>query len=401
MLDLFKKKRPERRANDDPRLKAVASFAAHNIPAANYQEKISAEQAMSHPVTYRCLNKIATAVQTVKVDVRVKPGSNGSQAKAQAILEALQCPNDYMTGGQLRYWMALSFAAYGRIPFKVGRRATDGGTPNGIYPLRTDKFSTNVTSRGQITGYTFEVGSKKEQFKTRRDARSEDAKGNYPSYAAEIYKPNLGAEIIGKNNTPLNSLGVASDIINLLMRRAYDTASGHPNAKYIVLTDQTATYDEKQDIDDLVDDHAAGMEQSGNVLHMNGTNIQVEKLDNDLGDIHSKIPADDMARHIAGAFGVPVALLGLGAADGAKFASNYKESRTAFYEDTIIPEYLTPIAEGLTEALADDGLEVVFDHDSIPALQYAKAERAVKVSKIDFLDDNEKRELCGFKPRET
>jgi phage portal protein BeeE len=96
-----------------------------------------------------------------------------------------------------------------------------------------------------------------------------------------------------------------------------------------------------------------------------------------------------------------VALLGLGAADGAKFASNYKESRTAFYEDTIIPEYLTPIAEGLTEALADDGLEVVFDHDSIPALQYAKAERAVKVSKIDFLDDNEKRELCGFKPRET
>ena len=58
---------------------------------------------------------------------------------------------------------------------------------------------------------------------------------------------------------------------------------------------------------------------------MYNTDVKVHTLDNQLGDIHAKLPLDDMTRQIAGVFGVPVALLGLGSADAAKYASNYVE----------------------------------------------------------------------------
>ena len=67
------------------------------------------------------------------------------------------------------------------------------------------------------------------------------------------------------------------------------------------------------------------------MLFLYNTDIKVHKLDNELGDIHSKLPLDDMTRQIAGVFGVPVPLLGLGSSDAAKFTGNYAESRLASY----------------------------------------------------------------------
>jgi len=36
--------------------------------------------------------------------------------------------------------------------------------------------------------------------------------------------------------------------------------------------------------------------------------------------------------------------IGLGSADAAKYANNYGESRLSFWQDTIVPSYLSPIA---------------------------------------------------------
>ena len=48
------------------------------------------------------------------------------------------------------------------------------------------------------------------------------------------------------------------------------------------------------------------------MLFLYNTDVKVHKLDNQLGDIHSKLPLDDMTRQIAGVFGVPVAAPGPG-----------------------------------------------------------------------------------------
>jgi phage portal protein BeeE len=105
-----------------------------------------------------------------------------------------------------------------------------------------------------------------------------------------------------------------------------------------------------------------------------------------------------MTRQIAGVFGVPIALLGLGSADSAKYASNYSESRRSFWQDTIAPCYLIPIAAGLTQALCPPGACINFDYDSIPALWEDRANLGATLSRVNFLTTNEKREILEYEP---
>src|SRR4029077_17777752 len=138
---------------------------------------------------------------------------------------------------------------------------------------------------------------------------------------------------------------------------------------------------------------APGEDESGQVLFLFNTTIKVDKLDNQLADIHSKIPLDDMTRQIAGVFGVPVPLLSLGSADAAKYAGNYVESRLSFWQDTIVPCYLAPIAAGMKQALCPSGARIVFDLDAIPALNAGRSALGESLSKVTFLTANEKRKI--------
>ena len=118
------------------------------------------------------------------------------------------------------------------------------------------------------------------------------------------------------------------------MQRAYDTASGHPNIKYVITSDKTLTKQQVDALKEHLEKSGPGESGSGNVLFLYNTKIEVHMMDNKLGDIHSKIPLDDMTRIIAGVFGVPVALLGLSNADSAKYSNNYEQSRLALWQDT-------------------------------------------------------------------
>ncbi len=202
----------------------------------------------------------------------------------------------------------------------------------------------------------------------------------------------------GRNHNTLGAIGLPAAVVEMLLQRAYDTASGHPNTRYIVTAEKTLTNKQKDAVKEHIENSGPGGEEAGNILFLYNTKVEVHKLDNDLSDIHSKMPADDMTRMIAGAFGIPIALIGLGAADGAKFAGNYTESRRSFWEDTIIPQYLTPIAGGLTTALCPPGARIVFDLDTIEAIIESRAARAKTIEPVTFLTNDEKRELAGYPP---
>jgi hypothetical protein len=105
-----------------------------------------------------------------------------------------------------------------------------------------------------------------------------------------------------------------------------------------------------------------------------------------------------MSRQIVGAFGIPIALIGLGGADAAKFAHNYTESRRSFWEDTLTPEYFVPFATGLTSALCPFGARVAFKYDEIQAIEDIRIENAAKLSKVNFMTRDEKRAMVGLLP---
>jgi phage portal protein BeeE len=399
---LFEKAKPARGKNDAPRSPVRTFGGARSV--VSYGNVVAADAALEHPIIYRCLNKIASSVQTVgwycEEDPEVPRGERAGALTIKAINSVLASPNDSLAPDQLKFWMALNYAVFGRIGFKVGVSSVSGFA-NGLYPLDARFLKAIPNDRGVTTQFEYGNLQEKQTLMTRRS--SEESETKYQPYAHEIYTPSLAGSIgtassYNRNINALAAIGMPSMVIKLLLERAFDTATGHFNSKYIITGEKTITKPQKKAMEEHIEEGAAGGEESGKVLFLDGTSVKIDKLDNDLSDIHSKIPLDDMSRMIGGAFGIPIALLGIGGADAAKFAGNYAESRMTFWADTITPCYLVPIEVGLTAAICPYGARIRFDRDSIDALADSRIQRAKNLTSVNFLTTTEKRELCGYGP---
>lgn len=396
--------------------KAVAPVAASQNPArifvsrifngskttvTTYDNVIAADKALGHPIIFRCLNKLGLTVQSVDwyvtddIDAS-KSDINSSSAKQRAALQrVLNKPNGSMSGAQLRYFAALSWACFGKMAFKVS--VMSDGTVSGIFPLGIAFLKAEHDRWGEITSFEYGASSNKVVIKSLKSVAKNDRNQPIDSFAFMITKPSLnGAMDMEKHNTPLQSIGLPKAVYDALMQRALETADGAPNSTWLVTADRDLDNDQAEAVKDAVEDTKPGQDEAGGVIFIAGSNVKVQELKNDLSDIHSKVPLDDMIRQIYGAFGIPLALANIGGADGAKFANNYDESRKAFFEDTIEPEYLSPMEEGFTHAMCAAGYVIKFDRDSIPALRKGRAEIAAIYDKITFLDANEKREATGW-----
>lgn len=398
MMDLFRKARPERKISDEP-ISPIVLINGQPVRFLSTQAIATADVAQrKNPQLYRITNFVASSVQAVPWFCEAEPDINKSEqappTKIKPINELLKSPNDTFTSQQFEYWIALNLMLYGRAHFKVGVSST--GVPNGLYPLAAKYTKGVLNTRGTVDAYEYGSGPNMITLPTRRVA---EKRGRNEAYAAEIAFPSLSG-LVEYNKAPaaIESIAHPIAIIDALMQRALDTASGHPNVKYVITAEKTLTKQQKEALAQHLEQGGPGDEYSGSVLFLYNTTIKIDKLDNNLADIHSKIPLDDMTRQIAGVFGVPIALLGLGSADSAKYASNYNESRRSFWQDTIAPCYLIPIAAGMTQAICPPGARCNFDYDKIPALWEDRAKLGETLSRVNFLTSDEKRDILGFAP---
>jgi phage portal protein BeeE len=362
---------------------------------------ISLEMALRHPIVYRALVKISESVQQVRwiadVDSRAPKADQQNKASVVKNIQALlDYPNPDMTPAQLRYWMTLNFAGYGRVPLRISYMATDRERPNGIYPLETRHVQAVLNERGIVVEYVYGTSPKQTfQSKYSWERNGRDSKG----FVTQIWRPGLkGYQNREDINNPLQAIGLPAQVITELLKRAVKAASGHPNVRYMVTCSKTLTVPQLEALKEhLGQESASGGAGSGTVpVLQNAGEIEIHKLDNDLSDIHSKLPSDDMARLIFGAFGIPLAISGLGAADAAKFTGNFKDSRLSFWQDTLLPSYIEPLFEGLTRALCPPGVRIFPDMESIPTMVEARTEAMRAMSFVSFLTTNEKRAMFGW-----
>jgi phage portal protein BeeE len=391
----FQTKKPPVRPESDTPQSPIFYISGQPIRLVSTEVLMTAEEAQRRcPQLYRVTHLVASSTQMVpwrcEVDPEVQKSEQANPAQIKAINSLLKSPNDNFTPENMRYWMTLNLMLYSRVHFKVGIGTQ--GLPNGIYPLATKYMTGTPNSRGTIDSYTYGMGLPQEQkFPSKKRAAPGEA------YAAEIAFPSLSG-LIEYNRSPaaIESLMIPLAIITCLMQRALDTASGHPNIKYVVTSDKTLTNQQVTALKEHLERAGPGEDNSGQVLFLYNTKIEVHQLDNKLSDIHSKIPLDDMTRIIAGVYGVPVALLGLSNADAAKYANNYGQARLALWQDTIVPTYISPIASGMTACLCPPGCRVAFDLDSVPALWEGRANLGQTLSHVNFLTTNEKREVLDY-----
>ncbi|MGL5735530.1 MAG: phage portal protein [Beijerinckiaceae bacterium] len=404
MFDWFKKAAPDSRPSDRPVQPEIHYLRSGvGVAIVSWSDNIAARQAMQHPIVYRALDKLASSVQQVEWFAELDPNADpkereGKQTFVKALNGLLASPNPDLTAAQLRYWMALNYACYGRVPLKFSTSLVDSSKPNGIYPLEARLVKGEQDARGVIARFSYGEGDTKQVWPSHSSWAASGQTGAR-GYVAEIWKPGLkGFQHHCDNNTALSTVGLPSQVIRQLLIRAVQTASGHPNVRYLVMVEKTLTDRQKAVLNEhLNGDHAPSGEEAGKIPILQTVGkIEIHKLDNDLSDIHSKMPSDDMARLIFGAFGIPIALAGMGAADGAKFAGNYQESRLAFWEDTLIPSYIQPLFQGLTKSLCLPGVRISPNYDSIPAIMKGRISSMKEAGSIGFLTTDEKRELFGW-----
>lgn len=408
----FRGRAPQRPAAADPGRLLYWGFRGPRL-GVSYKQVVNAAEALVHPTVHRCVTKIAQSVQTVdwvaekKISRRPNGAAPASAADVQADLQAvLDDPSDTLTPAALRNNLAMYLATFGVAYIMCTRNSR--GTVSGIFPLSPSRVREIHDERGVVTKYQYQAGTQIKDWPSRRAAENSQRPAKdgeaafYPAYISKIEFTSIDninqPEGRPFPNSPLNSLGLPMQIIELLMQRAVDTASGHPNAKYVISMSKMLTRRQEDAVKEAFDDHVAGADDSGNIMMVYGEDLKVTKLDNDLSDLHSKMPLDDMERRIAASYGIPAAVLGLGGADNAKFAQNYSESRMAFWEDTIEPVYLSTIEQGLTRAICPDGWEIRFDRNSVHALQDAVAARAAVVETSTIMTVDEKRALIGLPP---
>ena len=105
------------------------------------------------------------------------------------------------------------------------------------------------------------------------------------------------------------------------------------------------------------------------------------------------------ARDIALAFGVPPVLVGL---PGDATYANAREAGRALYRQTILP-LAARILDGLAAMLSDwlGPVSLTVDTDQISELAEDRSLLWQMVGAASFLSDAEKRDMLGFKPKET
>lgn len=393
LLDIFQKRaEPERTPNEaPPQPRAVFYQSRLGKPVVVYDNFCAARAALEHPIVQRAIVTVARAVQQVNFYAEKIPnGPTAPDGMVEDLNDLLISPNNDYTGSMLRYWLGLSLSVYGKAGMKIGQGTR---SPNGIYPLDAEFLRVVLNNRGRIDHYLYGMTGSEQTYLTRNPKISQP-KG----WASSIISPTLSGDLTDTKGTvyPLKAIGGPSKIIDLLMRRTLATAAGATNAKVIITTESALTEEQLDELDEYIESHDTFGSRSGETIFLRDTKVEVHTLPSDLADLHTKMPADDMARLIFGAFGIPIALAGLGAADGAKFSGNYAESRASFYTDTIAPGYLTPIADGLTKALCPQGIRISYDLDSIPAIQFMRVEAMAKMKDVTFLTTEEKREMFGW-----
>lgn len=392
---------PQREASETPRQPEISYLnSGLGVAIVKWNEHIQMNAAMRHPIVSRALDKIALSFQQVGWNVVDDPKASaqersGNARAKQSLQNLVDSPNDDMTPEMLRYWLALNYAGYGRAPYKVGTGLVTK-LANGIYPLEARYVRVHQNNMGMVRQYQYGDGEEAQYYPSRSVFLKNP---NENGFADQIWKPGLrGYQHKDDSNTPMNAIGLPAQVVKALLIRAIQTAEGHPNVRYMVTTDRGLNAEQKKALGEYLNqDHGPQGPDAGNIpLLTNAGQVTIHTLDNDLSDIHSKTPSDDMARLIFGAFGIPIALAGMGAADGAKFAGNYIESRQAFWQDTIIPGYVTPITNGISRSICPPGLMLQPDYGSIPALQQGRVLAMKELKDVDYLTQREKRALMGY-----
>jgi len=346
--------------------------------------KLAREGFMKNPVVFACASRTARAVAAIPVNLY---DQNGKEIERHAILDLINRPNSEQTRSKFVEAAVCSLRLGGNSYIeKVGIRM-----PRELHVLRTDRTKPVTGPKGWPSAYEYEVAGRKKQF---------------PVRGADL----LNCDVIHMRDFhplddwtgmgPVDPAARAIDVHNqstIWVKSLLDN-SARPSGAFVYSGNEeaggTMGTEQFDRLKDEITENYSGAGNAGRPMLLEG-GLDWRAMGATPQEMDFLETRREMAREICIAWDVPPMVLGI---PGDNTYSNYQEANAAFHRQLVIPlamEFYARLSQWLSLAIGED-IELKPDLDEIPAL--AEERKAVweKVSSVDFLSDEEKREALGY-----
>jgi len=311
-------------------------------------------------------------------------------ARDHGTLTRLSRPNPLQAGAELLETLYTQLLLTGNAYVEaVGH---DNHPLTELHVLRSDRMSIVAGADGWPAAYDYTVGGRKVRFDMREGRSS----------VCHIKSVHPSDDHYGLS--PLQAAATAIDVHNAASRwsKALLDNAARPSGAIVYSGpegDGTMSADQYDRLLSEMESHHQGARNAGRPMLLEG-GLDWKPMGFSPSDMEFQKTKDSAAREIALALGVPPMLLGI---PGDATYANYAEANRAFFRLTVMP-----LAQKVTAALghwlserAGDALRLEVDLDKVPALALERDAQWARVSKADFLTDEEKRAALGLSENGT
>lgn len=349
---------------------------------------LSDEAYVKNIIGFACVNKIATAVARLPLEV-FKTEAKEEKLDNHEILDLLRRPNSKQSTKELIGDFVSFFKLSGNGYFEAtvqNKKAVE------LHTLRSDRMKAVIDQFGEITSWKYKVGMFTHTFDQKNVTffqdpimhlrtfhPTDDVYGLSPVEPA-AYSIDIHNQADKFNKSLLDNSAVPSGMFRWMGKDDDGNAS-------------TSGPDRFKRMLELVKSKFGGQANTGEVMVVNG-NWEYSQLGLSIDDLQLIDTKRDVARDAAIAWGVPPMLLGI---PGDNTYSNYQEANIAFHRDTVLPT-ATMVFEKISIFLFPSfgQFYLTFNTDKIEALATERSALWERVEKATFMTTNEKRNAVGL-----
>jgi len=355
---------------------------------ANYAG-FSKEGYQKNVVVYRCVKLLSTAAAGIRWEVYRR----GQEVTNGPVWNLLQSPNP-LQGWSAYFESVVAYYLIAGNTYIEGAGPTPNAPPSELWSVRPDLMRVVPNAVGTVSQYMFKDGQNERFWAADPITGKSRIKHIKTFHPLSIWYGMSPIEAIILNVDQLNSSNRWN--LSLLQNMAQPSgvlkvASSDSNPGGM-LTSEQRTFLQRQ-----LEERYAGPKNVARPMLLEG-GMSWEQIALNPKEMEwlegKKVTSTD----ICNAFGVPSQLLGF----GQSTYQNYKEAKDAMYVDTIMP-MMDMFEFELTRYLRQwfgDTIEVKYDRDDIEALTDKRQAKYVTINALNFITQNEKRELAGYEPVE-
>ena len=348
------------------------------------------ETYLRNVISYQCMNLIAKAVSSVEwfLGTENEEGEIVKVKKTDSTL--LKRPNPWESFTTFMYSVVCYYLIQGDSyvqGIKVGN--SENALPKEMYTIQPDKITIKCNEDGQKIAYVY-----KEDGKVKKVFEIDLVTGKSDLLHFKMFNPvgnKYGASI---TQTASRDIDTSNEATKWNMKILQN--EGRPGM--VVAVHGSLTDDQFERLKKQLNSSYSGSENAGKTIVVESEDgvAKVSPYNWSPKDIDFLEGGRETARKIAMGYGVPPLLLGM---PGDNTYANYKEARTAFYEDTVL-YYLNFFRDELNNWLYGgmDREAWQYNLDKVPAFAEKRNMLWTRANEAGYLTINEKRKLTGYKP---